>query len=120
MGEIKASEYSSLLKEITERIHNAQYAALRAVNKELIDLYWDIGRLIMERQEGKTWGKSVVERLADDLKKEFPGIKGFSASNLWRMKLLFEAYAKNEKLAPLVRDTMMSDQRLKSARRLRI
>ncbi len=104
MDEIKASEYLRLLKEIKERIHNAQYAALRAVNKELINLYWDIGRMIMERQEGKTWGKSVVERLADDLKSEFPGIKGFSTSNLWRMKLLFEAYAKNEKLAPMARE----------------
>jgi predicted nuclease of restriction endonuclease-like (RecB) superfamily len=104
LDEIKSSEYSSLLKEIKKRIHGAQYAALRAVNKELINLYWDIGRMIMERQEGKTWGKSVVERLADDLKKEFPGINGFSASNLWRMKLIYAAYANNEKLAPLARE----------------
>ena len=104
MDEIKASEYSFLLKDIRERIHNAQYAAFRAVNKELMTLYWDIGRLIIERQKGKTWGKSIVERLADDLKKEFPEIRGFSASNLWRMKLLFEAYGENEKLAPMVRE----------------
>ncbi|MHC4944756.1 MAG: DUF1016 N-terminal domain-containing protein [Planctomycetota bacterium] len=102
--EIMRSEYKGLLKEIKERIHSAQYAALRAVNKELLNLYWDIGRMIVERQKGKTWGKSVVERLAADLQKEFPGVKGFSGQNLWRMKSLYEAYSENEKLSPLARE----------------
>jgi len=97
-------DYASLLAEVKERVRTAQYAALRAVNKELVGLYWDIGRLIVGRQVGKTWGKAVVERLAGDLQVEFPGIGGFSASNLWRMKGFFEAYAPSEKLAPLVRE----------------
>lgn len=100
---IKAAEYSDLLKDIKARIAEAQYAALRAVNKELISLYWDIGRLIVERQKNESWGKSVVERLATDLQTEFPGVGGFSASNLWRMRLFHELYAGNQKLAPLVR-----------------
>lgn len=87
-----------------ERIRSAQYEALRAVNKELIALYWDIGRMIGERQQEKGWGKAVVETLAKDLQVEFPGVSGFSASNLWRMKLFFETYAGSEKLAPLVRE----------------
>jgi predicted nuclease of restriction endonuclease-like (RecB) superfamily len=96
--------YAALLGEIKERIRSAQYAALRAVNRELIGLYWDIGQSIVERQSGKTWGRSVVENLARDLQAEFPGISGFSAANLWRIKSFYEAYAANEKLAPLVRE----------------
>lgn len=96
--------YGALLGEIKERIRAAQYAALRSVNRELIDLYWDIGRLISNRQEGETWGRSVVETLAKDLRAEFPGISGFSAANVWRIKQFYEAYASDEKLAPLVRE----------------
>jgi len=88
--------YPALLDEIKQRIRAAQYEALKAVNKELIALYWDIGRLIIERQTGETWGKSVVSNLANDLQKEFPGISGFSVSNLWRMRLFYTAYADNE------------------------
>ena len=54
------SNYPALLGEIKQRIRAAQYEALKAVNKELIALYWDIGRLIMERQTGETWGEPVV------------------------------------------------------------
>lgn len=97
-----------LLDEIKQRIRSAQYEALKAVNKELISLYWDIGRLILERQKEETWGKSVVKRLADDLLTEFPGIMGFSVSNLWRMRIFYETYAQNEKLAPLVREISWS------------
>ena len=96
--------YHALLIEIKERIRSAQYAALRAVNLELLSLYWDIGRLIDQRQQGETWGRAVVENLAKDLRAEFPGIGGFSAANLWRIKQFYEAYAKDEKLAPLVRE----------------
>ncbi len=101
-NEIKVAEYSELLQNIKQRIRAAQYEALKAVNKELIGLYWDIGRMIVERQEGKTWGKSVVQHLARDLQMEFPGIKGFSAQNLWYMRQFFSTYRDNKKLQPLV------------------
>ncbi|MDD2806209.1 MAG: DUF1016 N-terminal domain-containing protein [Elusimicrobiales bacterium] len=97
-------DYRVLLAEIKGRVRAAQYSALRAVNKELVGLYWDIGRIISERQKGDTWGRSIVEKLAVDLRTEFPGIRGFSTSNLWRMRLLYEKYAQNVKLAPLVRE----------------
>jgi predicted nuclease of restriction endonuclease-like (RecB) superfamily len=100
--------YGALLGEIKQRIQASQYEALKAVNRELIALYWDIGRLIVKRQEGQTWGKSVVQTLARDLQTEFPKISGFSASNLWRMKLFYERYQGNEKLAPLVREISWS------------
>jgi len=100
----KPGDYPHLLSEIKERIRSAQYEALKAVNKELVGLYWDIGRLLVERQDVEGWGKAVVEQLAADLRMEFPGVGGFSSSNLWRMKAFFEAYTGLEKLAPLVRE----------------
>lgn len=98
------ADYAQLLAEVKERIRSAQYAALKAVNTELVGLYWDLGRMIVERQVGETWGKSVVEKLSTDLRREFPAVGGFSASNLWRMKAFFELYREHEKLAPLVRE----------------
>ena len=100
----KPRDYPRLLTEIKERIRSAQYEALKAVNKELVSLYWDIGRMIVERQVVEGWGKAVVKQLAADLRAEFPGVGGFSSSNLWRMKAFFEAYTGLEKLAPLVRE----------------
>ncbi len=96
-------DYPSLLAEIKKRIRSAQYDALRAVNKELVALYWDLGRVICKRQaDGTSWGKAVVERLAADLRAEFPGIQGFSAQNLWYMRQFYLAYHGHEKLQPLV------------------
>jgi len=97
-------EYKTFFKEIKERIYKAQYDALRSVNKELINLYWDIGKLIVAKQDKIGWGKAVVETLARDLQKEFPGMKGFSSANLWRMRNFYLTYCSNEKLAPMVRE----------------
>jgi hypothetical protein len=96
--------YGALLGEIKRRIRAAQYAALRTVNRELINLYWDIGQLIVERQTGQTWGRAVVQNLARDLQLEFPGVAGFSAPNLYKMRQFYEAYRGNENLSPLVRE----------------
>ena len=98
------TDYPALLAEVKACIQSAQYAALRSVNRELVGLYWDIGRLIMERQQSAGWGKAVVVQLATDLQAAFPGTGGFSASNLWRMKSFVETYSGTEKLAPLVRE----------------
>ena len=96
------ADYPGLLSDVKERIRSAQYAALKAVNSELVTLYWDIGRMIVERQQQAGWGKAVVERLAADLQAEFPGVRGFSAQNLWYMRQVFQEYSSNEKLQPLV------------------
>lgn len=104
----KIVEYSMLLSEIKARISSAQYDALKAVNKELIALYWDIGRIIIEKQRAESWGKSVVEQLAKDLQLAFPGVRGFSSASLWRMRLFYEAYCQNQKLAPMVREISWS------------
>ena len=97
-----SADYAALLAEVKERVRSAQYAALKAVNQELVALYWDIGRLIEERQRGRTWGKSIVTNLAGDLQQEFPGIQGFSTQNLWYMRQFYRAYHGHEKLQPLV------------------
>jgi len=102
MDELIEHGYGELLGEIKTRIRSAQYEALRAVNKELIDLYWNIGKLIGERQEGYTWGQSVAERLAADVRQEFPGIQGFSARNIWYMRNFHLAYRDSQKLQRLV------------------
>ena len=95
-------DYRSLLVAVKHRIRAAQYEALKAVNRELMALYWDIGELIVTRQERAGWGKSVVEQLAQDLQVEFRGMAGFSARNIWRMRDFYLTYHRNEKLTPLV------------------
>lgn len=89
-------DYRSLLVAVKHRIRAAQYEALKAVNRELMALYWDIGELIVTRQEIAGWGKSVVEQLAKDLQVEFHGMAGFSARNIWRMRDFYLTYHGNE------------------------
>lgn len=102
MSEISPGNYGELLVKVKQCIRVAQYEALKAVNKELIALYWDIGEAIAIRQQGETWGKSVVEQLAKDLQAEFFSISGFSARNIWRMRNFYLTYSQNEKLTPMV------------------
>jgi len=96
--------YHSFLSEIKQKVHQAQYQALRQVNKALIGLYWEIGQDISEKQQRYKWGKSIVEKLALDLQHEFPGMQGWSAANLWRMRKFYLTYQGNVKLAQLVRE----------------
>lgn len=98
---MKQPGYGTLLTELKTRIHTAQYVALRAVNKELITLYWDIGKLIEERQETEGWGKAVVERLSADLRAELGEKSGFSVQNLWYMRKFYREYKSLANLQPL-------------------
>jgi predicted nuclease of restriction endonuclease-like (RecB) superfamily len=99
---ILKNDYLPFLEEIKGKIKSARIQAYRKVNKEIILLYWDIGKKIVEKQEQFGWGKSVVEKLSTDLKKEFPGLSGYSARNLWDMRRLYLGYKDNEKLRRLV------------------
>lgn len=85
--------YAELLHDLRERIRAAQIRASLSVNKELVLLYWTIGRDILTRQAAEGWGSKVIERLATDLRKEFPGIKGFSTRNLLFMRGFAEAFS---------------------------
>jgi predicted nuclease of restriction endonuclease-like (RecB) superfamily len=98
----EGSEYGRLLSDIKERIRSAQYEALRAVNKELVTLYSDIGRMIGERQRNAAHGDSIAERLSEDLRREFPGVAGFSRRNIFYMREFYLLYRDNAKVQPMV------------------
>jgi predicted nuclease of restriction endonuclease-like (RecB) superfamily len=104
MSKLIPDDYGQFLAELKVRIRQAQYRALRAANKELLQLYWDIGESIHRKQQEVGWGKAVVETLARDLQAEFPGRNGFSAQNLWLMRQLYAEYREQPKLQSLIRE----------------
>lgn len=116
----QSKELHLFIIEIKSKIKDAQLIAFRAVNRELIELYWNIGRAIVDKQTEQGWGNSVVEVIAKELQVEFPGTQGFSSRNIWRMKTFYLTYKdaqvlseelpqavaefRNSKLAELVRE----------------
>ena len=90
--------------EVIHIIDNARSRAMKAVNAELIQMYWEIGSYVSGRVKDGGWGKSVVADFSEFLQAHYPGTKGFSAQNIWRMKQFYETYCDNEKLSPLVRE----------------
>ena len=102
-------DYPVFLAALKERIVHARTTAARAVNRELVLLYWDIGRDIVEKQQTAGWGDSVVERLAADLRVAFPDMRGFSVVNLWRMKQLFLEHTSPEFLSQAVKELKVGD-----------
>jgi len=85
--------YAEWLVELKTRVRSAQLKAAVSVNVEMIQLYWDIGRAILERQSEMGWGAKVVDRLGEDLQREFPGMSGFSRQNIYRMRAFYVAYS---------------------------
>ena len=83
--------YKNLLLDIKQRIGAAQTRAVLAVNAELLQLYWDIGQMIAQRQQQEGWGAGIIPRLAVDLHNELPEMKGFSERNLKRMLAFYRA-----------------------------
>ncbi len=94
------SNYAGLLGQVKERIQTAQARAMFSVNAELIRLYWDIGKLLEERQIEEGYGTAVIPRLARDLHNELPEIKGFSERNIGRMIAFYRAYPQPAALLP--------------------
>jgi predicted nuclease of restriction endonuclease-like (RecB) superfamily len=94
--------YDDFLRELKERIRSAQVKAALSVNRELVLLYWQIGREIIVRQQQQGWGAKVIERLARDLKAAFPDMKGFSRTNLLYMRAFAEAYPDQQIVQQLV------------------
>jgi predicted nuclease of restriction endonuclease-like (RecB) superfamily len=92
MESLTLDSYGQFLAELKSRIQAAQLRASLAVNRELVLLYWQIGRDILDRQEREKWGARVVDRLAVDLKRSFPDMKGFSPRNLKYMRAFAEAW----------------------------
>ena len=94
--------YGSFIKGIKDIIYNHQYKAMKVVNSELMLLYWEIGYEINRKQAERGWGKSVIEILSKELRKEFPGVRGFSTTNLWRMRSFYLEYSQKIHLPPSV------------------
>jgi len=84
--------YTDLLGELKNRVRSARTAALRTVNTQLIELYWTIGDAVRTQQERQGWGSGVIKRLAEDLRAEFPEMKGFSPRNLQYMTTFANAW----------------------------
>ena len=99
---IPSPDYAAWLVEVKSRIQSARISASRSVNRELILLYWDIGRGIVEKQEELGWGDAVVDQLAFDLREAFPHDRGFSKQNVWRMRQFYITYTSAEFLSQAV------------------
>jgi predicted nuclease of restriction endonuclease-like (RecB) superfamily len=95
-------DYASLLAEVKVRVRSAQVRAAMAASAELLALHWDIGRLILDRQKREGWGAKVIDRLAADLQREFPGRQGFSPRNLKYMRAFAEAWPDGVLVQPVV------------------
>jgi predicted nuclease of restriction endonuclease-like (RecB) superfamily len=101
---IAAPEYRQFIEELKGRVVSARISAARSINRDLILLYWDIGKAIVEKQQVLGWGDSVVEMVARDLRSAFPGVKGFSPQNVWRMRDVYLSHTSEVFLSQLVKE----------------
>jgi len=97
--------------KVLQQIQQAKHHAFQQLNKTLVQLYWNIGHYVSIKVEQDHWGKSTVQQLADFIQQNEPNIKGFTASNLWRMKQFYDIYQLDEKLATLWRELSWSHNR---------
>jgi len=96
------SDYKGTLELIKQEIQTAQFQVVKPITKEHIELYWKIGKIILEKQNDEGWGKSIVEKISKDLRQDYPESSGYSARNLWDMRRFYFRYSSNEKLRQLV------------------
>ncbi len=101
-------DYRRFIEDLKARVTAARISAARHVNRDMILLYWDIGKAIVEKQKTLDWGDSVVEMVAADLRRAFPGARGFSANNVWLMRQFFSEYSSAEFLEQAVQETRRS------------
>jgi len=105
-------QYNNDFENIIAIIEHSKARAIKAVNAEMIEMYWQIGKYISEKAANNGWGKSVVQDFSNFLKQTYPSASGFSSQNIWRMKQFYETYKDNEKLSPLVREITWSNNLL--------
>jgi predicted nuclease of restriction endonuclease-like (RecB) superfamily len=101
---IASPEYRQFIEQLKARVLSARLSAARAVNSDLIRLYWEIGRGIVEKQQVLGWGESVVEMVSADLQRAFPQMTGFSPRNVWAMRRLYATYTAPDFLSQAVRE----------------
>ena len=99
---IKNNEFQTFIKEIKQKIYSAKNRAVLSANRVMIELYFKIGKEIVKRQEKYGWGKSIVEKISKELKKEFGEKSGYSTQNLWYMRQFYLTYKDNENLQQFV------------------
>lgn len=104
--------YNDDFKNIISIIELSKARAIKAVNAEMIEMYWQIGKYISEKAANDGWGKGVVQDFSNFLKQTYPTASGFSSQNIWRMKQFYETYKNNAKLSPLVREITWSNNLL--------
>lgn len=100
MPDLLSPDYAPFLADLQTRIAAAQVKASLSVNREMIALYFDVGRLLVEKQENAGWGDAVVAQIARDLKRELPDIKGFSRSKLFEMRQFYLAHREESPIVP--------------------
>lgn len=105
-------ELEKQFSHITTLIKEAKQRAYQAVNNELVSLYWQVGEYVSHHVASKTWGKSVVQELANFIQKSEPNIIGFSSQNIWRMKQFYETYKDFPKLATVWREISWSHHKI--------
>jgi hypothetical protein len=99
---VPAESDETSFADVVRLIEQARERAYQAVNKELVGLYWQVGKYISGKLESAEWGDGVVDRLAQHLFRTLPGLRGFTRRNLFRMRQFYETYAEDEKVSPLV------------------
>ncbi|GAA3325877.1 DUF1016 N-terminal domain-containing protein [Paeniglutamicibacter sulfureus] len=92
------SDYAATLTTLKGLVREAQHRAQRVVNTAMIELYWNIGHTILQRQRHQPWGSNVLERIARDLRAEFPHMKGFSRTNMYNMRAFAAAWSGEEQI----------------------
>jgi predicted nuclease of restriction endonuclease-like (RecB) superfamily len=98
------TDYREFIKALKQKVQCAQIQAVQTVNSQLVSLYWDLGRMIAEKQENAGWGDAVIDQIAHDLNRDLKGAKGLSRTNLYRMKRFYVFYSgHNEFVAQAVR-----------------
>ena len=95
-------EYKAWLIELKQKVYSAQIKAIIKVNSELLNLYWDIGKMIVEKQKNTNWGDKLIVNLSKDLSHEFPEIKGFSRTNLLYIRQWYLFYSQIENIPQAV------------------
>ncbi len=101
-------DYLQTFESIKNRIYEAKAKVVKSINKEHTQFYWDTGKILHEKLQTETWGKSVVQRMSQDLQLEFPEMKGIKPSDLWRARSFYEQYGNYEKLVQLEQELLFN------------
>ena len=108
MNDLEMS-YLKDFEKIRQFIEQARDEAVSQVNKTVISLYWNIGKFVSEKAQKEGWGRSTVKQLSQYILSKEPGIRGYSAQNIWRMKQFFETYQDKPKFSALLRENIWSN-----------